>query len=291
MDEMTLTREEILHERESHKNGYGVDDRKFYAMCDLALSALEAAPQPVAWFDLITEHDGSTQYIQVPDEAVDKDSIQLFAAPPSFQQATKCLYGESIGMPDHACRLGCDYDEAEIASRIKSAERQAIEMAAKHSSRGYRCVEVAITELPKDGPQEGEITSVANFTGNPSSMKYMHPAPPVGQPEAGTHWLIFFDDADRRPEVWTDEAAARKRYTDISYSWNAHLFVKVDSNSRDATRSDAAEPAAKDEAREQRIVTAYCAANDYINAMLNPQVSKESLDKISAVYWQRVKEV
>lgn len=50
----------------------------------------------------------------------------------------------------------------------------------------------------------------------------------------GGAWLILFDDYDRRPEIYTDEAAARYRYKQISISWNAHLFVKVDSNTRDA---------------------------------------------------------
>jgi hypothetical protein len=49
----------------------------------------------------------------------------------------------------------------------------------------------------------------------------------------GPVWLIQFDDYDRRPEIITDEAAARERFRRISDSWNAHLFVKVQSNSRD----------------------------------------------------------
>ena len=39
------------------------------------------------------------------------------------------------------------------------------------------------------------------------------------------------------------------------------------------------------------LVKAYCAANDYINALLNPAVLPESLAKIAADYWQKVKEV
>ncbi len=49
----------------------------------------------------------------------------------------------------------------------------------------------------------------------------------------GPVWLIYFDDYDRRPEIITNEDAARERYRQISESWNAHLFVKVQSNSRD----------------------------------------------------------
>ena len=48
------------------------------------------------------------------------------------------------------------------------------------------------------------------------------------------YWAILFDDQDRRPEIFTDEQAAMRRYEQISASWNAHLLVKVHSNSLDA---------------------------------------------------------
>lgn len=54
--------------------------------------------------------------------------------------------------------------------------------------------------------------------------------------DAPTHWAIIFDDYDRRPEIFGGdgaEAAARHRYKAISYNWNAHLFARVESNSRD----------------------------------------------------------
>lgn len=43
--------------------------------------------------------------------------------------------------------------------------------------------------------------------------------------------------------------------------------------------------------RDRRIVRAYCAANDYINAMLNTGITAESMDKIAADYWAAVREV
>lgn len=49
-----------------------------------------------------------------------------------------------------------------------------------------------------------------------------------------SHYLIWFDDADRKPELFSDKSAALKRYEQVSISWNAHLFVLADSNSRDA---------------------------------------------------------
>jgi hypothetical protein len=44
------------------------------------------------------------------------------------------------------------------------------------------------------------------------------------------YWLIWFEDADRKAEVFSDEAAARHRYRNISTSWNAHLFQRIDCN-------------------------------------------------------------
>lgn len=58
-----------------------------------------------------------------------------------------------------------------------------------------------------------------------------HPA--GDEPEGGYAFAIVFDDADRRHEIVFTEAAARERFRQISASWNAHLFVKVESNSRD----------------------------------------------------------
>lgn len=47
------------------------------------------------------------------------------------------------------------------------------------------------------------------------------------------YWLIYFEDAGRKPEIFTDEQAARNRYEAISVAWNAHLFKRVDCNYRE----------------------------------------------------------
>jgi hypothetical protein len=52
-------------------------------------------------------------------------------------------------------------------------------------------------------------------------------------------FLVYFDDYERRPEVIIGEAAARERFRQVSASWNAHLFVKVASNTRDDTYAKA----------------------------------------------------
>lgn len=48
-------------------------------------------------------------------------------------------------------------------------------------------------------------------------------------------YIIKFDDKDREDEFFAMNGAreaALERYRNISYNWNAHLFVKIDSNDR-----------------------------------------------------------
>jgi hypothetical protein len=66
-------------------------------------------------------------------------------------------------------------------------------------------------------------------------------------------FLIRFDDHDREDVLMIGEEAARRYYKMISGSWNAHLFVKIDSNSRDETYPSATlatPPGELDSARE-----------------------------------------
>jgi len=57
-------------------------------------------------------------------------------------------------------------------------------------------------------------------------------------------FLIFYDDQERRPEVFSGhgaEEAARRRFEQISGQWNAHLFERVAVNSRDAVTKPGSE--------------------------------------------------
>lgn len=57
----------------------------------------------------------------------------------------------------------------------------------------------------------------------------------LGLPEDGAY-LIRYDDHDEADELFAYSGArenAFRRYRDRSSSWNAHLYVKIDSNSRD----------------------------------------------------------
>lgn len=53
-------------------------------------------------------------------------------------------------------------------------------------------------------------------------------------------YLIVFDDQDQKDEQVIGRARARFRFKQISGSWNAHLFVKIASNSRDEPYPSAA---------------------------------------------------
>jgi hypothetical protein len=69
-----------------------------------------------------------------------------------------------------------------------------------------------------------------------AALSLLRSALEQGEPEpvaTDAVWLIHYDDADRRPEIVVGEKGARARFARISHNWNAHLFVKVASNSRD----------------------------------------------------------
>jgi hypothetical protein len=68
-----------------------------------------------------------------------------------------------------------------------------------------------------------------------SSLPSSSPASTLDVPVADDAyvWAIVFDDTARPPEFQFTESAARYRFGRVSISWNAHLFVKVASNSRD----------------------------------------------------------
>lgn len=60
------------------------------------------------------------------------------------------------------------------------------------------------------------------------------PAPVQGWPDAGVY-LVYYDDRDQGQVLFAGAGArdaAAKFYADTSLNWNAHLFVKIDSNSR-----------------------------------------------------------
>lgn len=74
--------------------------------------------------------------------------------------------------------------------------------------------------------------------GAPACFRY-----PVGQSreapsvQSEPAFLIFFDDTDRPPEIFTlggnAEEAARRRFEQVlGRGWNAHLFQRIDDGKR-----------------------------------------------------------
>lgn len=57
------------------------------------------------------------------------------------------------------------------------------------------------------------------------------------------HWMIVFEDADVKPEVYTDEAAAIAAYEKAQWQWNCSLFATV-------PRADLSRPAMPNEVVE-----------------------------------------
>lgn len=41
------------------------------------------------------------------------------------------------------------------------------------------------------------------------------------------YWLIYFEDSDIAPEVFTEEYAARMAFQDRKLTWNCHIFMEV----------------------------------------------------------------
>ncbi len=42
-----------------------------------------------------------------------------------------------------------------------------------------------------------------------------------------TYWLIYYEDQGVKPELFTDESAAREHFALRLESWNCHLFKQV----------------------------------------------------------------
>lgn len=53
----------------------------------------------------------------------------------------------------------------------------------------------------------------------------------------GSAWMIWYEDRDRAPEVFSGLGAAifaRERYRVASFAWNCHLFEKIAGHDWDA---------------------------------------------------------
>lgn len=92
----------------------------------------------------------------------------------------------------------------------------------------------------KDGTIVCRNCGCVQGTGHhPTCIEAGEPAKPDAEASVQLEpcFLIFFEDQDRRPEIFTlggnAEAAARHRFELVlSRGWNAHLFQRIDDGKR-----------------------------------------------------------
>lgn len=134
----------------------------------------------------------------------------------------------SCAKASSAAEVGLIVDEALAASRARQA-------LAPENQRVVPAESLLASRHPFDRPSLLRDCNVSYS--NSSSSRHL-----AGQgerqeavPEETPH-IIVFDDADRPDEKFSGAGArpaALRRWEQISVSWNAHLFVRVERNSRD----------------------------------------------------------
>lgn len=87
---------------------------------------------------------------------------------------------------------------------------------------------------------------------------------------AALYWMIVFEDQDRKPEVFTDEAAARKTLEIHLQHWDCRLFQEV--------RPTPPEPDSEDKALDALIVLAVSQMNPPL-----PYKAAEGVDLVAEV--------
>lgn len=88
--------------------------------------------------------------------------------------------------------------------------------------------------------------------------------------------LIYFEDAGVGPEIFDNEESARARYEQISFSYNAHLFRKVDSN--------AAAPAVREAQPEQHEVCHDCGTETGNHSDDCPETASKLADELEKAW-------
>jgi len=52
------------------------------------------------------------------------------------------------------------------------------------------------------------------------------------------YWVILFEDFDRKPEIFTDEDAARQAFREYLVNWHCHLFCHISRLTAETQRAD-----------------------------------------------------
>lgn len=126
---------------------------------------------------------------------------------------------------DHAAKV----DALEIWTAALRAPKAVIKAAADKLDEAKRCRQSQVEALIDEALELLDGGRVPDNAAEPA------PAKALAIPEDCPH-IIWFDDQDQRPLVFAGHgarAAAERTFKKVSMQWNAHLFVRIDKNSRD----------------------------------------------------------
>lgn len=186
------------------------------------------------------------------------------AAPPSQCGESKAVpaaeivnkFGDPEAFAERELKVLVDIQKMSIGTKLYAAppaspDRQAlIDLIAEGLHDTYHCLRVwnawnVGTMTQEDFEPVDESDTPAEIADSIMNLLAAPPAEPSWLPDHGAY-LIRYDDVDRNDELFVSRfarQAALNRYRQISGQWNAHLFVKIDSNSRDEPVPSAAPPA------------------------------------------------
>ncbi len=135
----------------------------------------------------------------------------------SMKESLASAAREREGMVERCAEVARDVclEEARVWRVHAHREKIDLQLYAKvaQSNRLGSMVHAAIRALAPSQPQAPDHLAVAK--GGEGSGA-----------ESATTWMIFFEDADMRPELFTDESAARFRLEQCRLNWSCHLFVQ-----------------------------------------------------------------
>ena len=119
--------------------------------------------------------------------------------------------------------------QRKLSEQAREIERLTAELGDGTTGKKYRA------ELYDEVWQKSRDMGYSNVTMALAELEQVKKAQGQEVPEECPH-MIVFDDADRENEVFAGAGArpaALRRWAQISTAWNAHLFVRTASNSRD----------------------------------------------------------
>lgn len=122
-----------------------------------------------------------------------------------------------------------------LASKLAQAERKyGYTDGWKQGDWMDECREKLLEHVAKGDPRD--VAAYCAFLWHHGERTAAAPVAQESSDNANVPHLIFYDDHDRRPEIFIGDGAeevARYRFAQVWDHWNCHLFAKVASSSRD----------------------------------------------------------